>query len=594
MRKINELLTNTQLLYLVSLYFLSHPSPFHQAAAMRFLDNMTVIKKILTIVIFMLAAQIGVAWLSVSEIHNEQQTLKSVTATAEYLTLNSKIYTSMIRTVRATLEAVLMESAEKRMSLIEEAKKLKQETDENIAAYRAVASSHGLGELAKFDPLYKQYEDRTAAALTALEEGRLDAATTAIMSAVEPYRAASKIMGGLIEFNEKKAEDTSATAIAHGEVTIIEIIVICIIVGILSLLIGLYQAIIQVSRPIKKITGKMELLASGDKTIMVDGVQRKDEIGAMARALQVFKDNALKVEQMQREQEEAKKKSEADRRAALLQMADDFESKVGGIVQTVSAAATEMRASASTLNNTADQTSKQSTSVAAAAEEAATNVQTVAAAAEELSASITEISRRVQEATQVANKAVDEANGTSKTMEELVVSAQKIGTVVQLINDIASQTNLLALNATIEAARAGEAGKGFAVVASEVKNLANQTAKATEEISGQIATIQSETTNAAKAIQNIGGTIGNINRIATTIASAVEEQGAATQEIARNVQQAAAGTTEVTTNIVHVTQAAGETGAAAGELLSASGELSTQSELLRKQVDQFIAGVRRG
>lgn len=165
-----------------------------------------------------------------------------------------------------------MESAEKRMSLIEEAKKLKQETDENIAAYRAVASSHGFGELAKFDPLYKQYEDRTAAALTALEEGRFDAATTAIMSVVEPYRAASKIMGGLIEFNEKKAEDTSATAIAHGEVTIIEIIVICIIVGILSLLIGLYQAIIQVSRPIKKITGKMELLAGGDKTIMVDGV----------------------------------------------------------------------------------------------------------------------------------------------------------------------------------------------------------------------------------------------------------------------------------------------------------------------------------
>ncbi|HLB79979.1 MAG TPA: globin-coupled sensor protein [Dongiaceae bacterium] len=276
----------------------------------------------------------------------------------------------------------------------------------------------------------------------------------------------------------------------------------------------------------------------------------------------------------------------------LNELAKNFEGSVKGIVDTVSSAATELQSSAQSMSATAEETSRQSTAVAAASEEASTNVQTVASATEELSASVAEISRQVTQSTQIAAKAVADAQATNRTVENLDAAAKKIGEVVQLISDIASQTNLLALNATIEAARAGEAGKGFAVVASEVKSLANQTARATEDIGAQIRAIQSEVGQSVTAIKGIGATIQEISEISTAIATAVEEQGAATQEIARNVQQAAAGTQEVSTNITGVTQAAGETGQAAGQVLSAAEELGRQSNVLQKQVDQFIASIR--
>ena len=276
----------------------------------------------------------------------------------------------------------------------------------------------------------------------------------------------------------------------------------------------------------------------------------------------------------------------------LNELAKNFEGSVKGIVDTVSSAATELQSSAQSMSATAEETSRQSTAVAAASEEASTNVQTVASATEELSASVAEISRQVTQSTQIAAKAVADAQATNRTVENLDAAAKKIGEVVQLISDIASQTNLLALIATIEAARAGEAGKGFAVVASEGKSLANQTARATEDIGAQIRAIQSEVGQSVTAIKGIGATIQEISEISTAIATAVEEQGAATQEIARNVQQAAAGTQEVSTNITGVTQAAGETGQAAGQVLSAAEELGRQSNVLQKQVDQFIASIR--
>jgi methyl-accepting chemotaxis protein len=262
--------------------------------------------------------------------------------------------------------------------------------------------------------------------------------------------------------------------------------------------------------------------------------------------------------------------------------------KVAEVVKSVAAASNELKSTAESMSATAEETSRQATTVAAASEQATTNVQTVASAAEELSSSIAEISRQVAESASIAGQAVDEAGRTNATVQSLAEAAQKIGQVVELINDIASQTNLLALNATIEAARAGEAGKGFAVVASEVKNLANQTAKATEEIAAQINEMQTTTNGAVGAIQGISGTIGRISEIATSIASAVEEQGAATQEIARNVQQAAAGTQDVSANIGGVTQAAGETGAGASQVLSAADELSRQSAQLQTEIDQFL------
>ncbi|MGQ0663559.1 MAG: HAMP domain-containing methyl-accepting chemotaxis protein [Pseudomonadota bacterium] len=347
-----------------------------------------------------------------------------------------------------------------------------------------------------------------------------------------------------------------------------------------------------IASPVIAMTGAMTKLAGGDKTVAIPAVGRKDEIGQMAATVQVFKDNAIQVDRMQAEQEEMKKRAEVEKKAALEKMAAAFEASVKGVVDTLSSASTELQSSAQAMSTTAEETQRQSTAVAAASEQASTNVQTVSAAAEELSSSITEISRQVAASTKIAGKAVEEAGRTNASVQGLAEAAQKIGQVVKLINDIAGQTNLLALNATIEAARAGEAGKGFAVVASEVKSLANQTAKATEDIAAQITAIQAATNTSVAAIKGIGATIAEINEIATTIASAVEEQGAATQEIARNVQQAAKGTGEVSSNIAGVTQAAGETGQAAGQVLGAAGELAKQSEKLRQEVDGFLANIR--
>lgn len=277
---------------------------------------------------------------------------------------------------------------------------------------------------------------------------------------------------------------------------------------------------------------------------------------------------------------------------AQVAMADRFEADVKSVVEMVSSAATEMQSSAESLASTADQTNQQSTAVAAASEEATSNVQTVASATEELSASVQEVGRQVQESNKIAEEAVSEAEKTNAQVVGLAEAAQKIGAVVNLINDIASQTNLLALNATIEAARAGDAGKGFAVVASEVKNLATQTAKATEEISQQVSEIQASTSEAVEAIGQISGTIGKMSEIAKAVEASVEEQIGATREIAENVQQAATGTQEVTSNITGVQTAASETGTAASQVLDATKELSKQSELLKGQVDAFLVEIR--
>jgi methyl-accepting chemotaxis protein len=355
--------------------------------------------------------------------------------------------------------------------------------------------------------------------------------------------------------------------------------------------IGVQITLRGITRPIAGMTAAMTQLAGGDKGIVIPGVDRADEIGEMAAAVQVFKDNMIKADQLAAEQRAEQARKE-ERQVKVDGYVRGFDQTVSGALETLASAATELQTTAQSMSATAEETSRQSTAVAAASEQASTNVQTVASAAEELSSSIAEIGRQVTQSVKIANKAVDETSRTDQLVQGLAETAQKIGDVVKLINDIAGQTNLLALNATIEAARAGEAGKGFAMVASEVKSLANQTAKATEDIAAQVNAIQSATGGAVEAIKSITTTISEINEIATTIASAVEEQGAATQEIARNVQQASRGTGEVSSNIVGVTKAAGETGAASSQVLGASSELAKQGELLRAEVSRFLADIR--
>jgi methyl-accepting chemotaxis protein len=346
-----------------------------------------------------------------------------------------------------------------------------------------------------------------------------------------------------------------------------------------------------VCRRLVGLTGAMARLAGGDMAVEIVDLDHRDEIGAMAHAVRVFKDNMIEADRLRAEQEAKARAAEAQA-AALNRMAEDFERSVGGIVRTVSSAATEMEGAAQSLSTTAEGANRQAGAVASAATEAGAHVRSVASATEELSASIGEIGRRVAKSSAIAKQAAEEARHTNGAVADLAQAAQKIGEVVNLIQDIASQTNLLALNATIEAARAGEAGKGFAVVASEVKSLATQTAKATEDIGAQVAAIQGSTGETVAAIRHIGATIDEINEIAGTIAAAVETQGAATREITGNVQQAAAGTDDVSSTIAHVTRASGEVGQAAEQVLRSAGSLAQQSAQLTQQVQTFLSGVR--
>ncbi len=347
-----------------------------------------------------------------------------------------------------------------------------------------------------------------------------------------------------------------------------------------------------ISVPVTRITEVMGRLAEDDTDVEIDYTKNRDEVGSMARAVEVFRDNAIEVKRLKAAQEAADRKAAEDRARMLADVAGQIESSIGAIAQRMAAAASQVKTSAQTLSANAEQASAQSGTVAGASEQASANVQTVAAATEELASSVSEISRQVVQSTEIAGRAVREVDATNTKVQGLARAAGQIGEVVALISDIAEQTNLLALNATIEAARAGEAGKGFAVVASEVKNLANQTAKATGEISSQVSEIQTATNDAVNAILAIGKVIEEINNATNGIAAAVEEQSAATQEIARNVEQAATGTQEVSSNIVGVAQAADSTGSNARELLQASETMDRDSGELKQQVIDLADRIR--
>ena len=392
-----------------------------------------------------------------------------------------------------------------------------------------------------------------------------------------------------------------------------------LIAGLVMLLVAAVSVLVArgVAKGMHAMTAAMRELASGKLDVVLPGLGRRDEIGEIAEAVEAFKIKAVEKAQHEADERQAQARAEAEaqrtaeereaaqkkaadekaaaeRRAATQALANQFEAAVGHIIENVSSASTELEAAAGTLMHTAETTQQLSTVVAAASEEASTNVQSVASATEEMTSSVHEISRQVHESSKIAQDAVKQAEKTDARISELSQAANRIGDVVKLITAIAEQTNLLALNATIEAARAGASGKGFAVVAAEVKVLAAQTAKATEEISTQISGMQAATGESVAAIKEIGGTIGRISQIAATIAAAVEEQGAATQEISRNVQEAAKGTAEVATNIVSVNRGAGDTGSASAQVLSSAQSLSSESSHLKIEVHKFLESVRAG
>ncbi|MEE7489857.1 methyl-accepting chemotaxis protein [Methylobacterium oryzae CBMB20] len=516
----------------------------------------------------------------------ETNWLPSVRAASQIDSLTGRYTTSLLRHI-LTEEPQMLASVDN--DLVDRGKKIEAATK----IYEALISSPE--ERALYEAFNREWRALATAVEPILVLSRKGEKAQALSlyeaKVVSPRRSASVALDKIIKLNQDGAEQ----AARDSQATYAQTYKVLIGAGLIAAFLAIALAtliVVSISRGINSVVQPMQALANGDLAVTIPNQGQRTEIGTIANVVQVFKNGLIRMKALEEETAQARLAAEEQRKAGMRQMADGFEAAVGGIIGMVSSSATELQATAQTMTATATETASQSTTVAAAAEEAASNVNTVAAAAEELGSSVQEIGRQVAGSAELAQRAVHEADQTGTLVQELSVAVSRIGDVVGLISNIAGQTNLLALNATIEAARAGVAGKGFAVVASEVKALAEQTAKATSEISTQIAQIQASTGQAVTSISGITGRIREISGVATSIAAAVEEQGAATQEIVRNVAQAAMGTGEVTSNISGVAGAAEETGAAASQVLGAASELSRQSEYLTSEVGRFLATVR--
>ncbi|QJE71750.1 HAMP domain-containing protein [Aerophototrophica crusticola] len=565
------------------------------------LANMRILGKLMVLVGLLTGVTLVVSTVSVIELDQLGDATVEVGTVSRLAVTGARANQNVIAMNRGEFRAAADPSADQVAEVRRTMDEQRREYEDRLARLRAAVGDDPQARalVAKVEAAYatygKELEDTFAVIDRVGGQVTLSDAQQAIRdSALASRAAATTLQAEMRQLNDHliaraertmaKAEDTVGTL----QMVMLAVAGLGVVGGFAA---GYLLAQYGISRPIARSVDELNRLASGDLSVTVQGADRGDEIGEIARGLAVFQDNMRRTRQLEQEAKEQEARAAAERRQAMLALADQFEGSVKGVVQAVSTAANQLQASAQSMSAVAEQANRQSAAVAAATEQASSNVQTVASAAEELSGSIQEISRQVVESSRISQEAAGEAQRTNLTVGGLSEAAERIGEVVGLISDIAAQTNLLALNATIEAARAGEAGKGFAVVASEVKQLANQTARATEQIAAQVAGIQSQTGGAAAAIGGISETITRVNEIAASIAAAMEEQTAATQEIGRNVHQAASGTAEVASNIAGVSQAAAEAGSAAAQVLGAATSLSGEATRLSREVDAFIARI---
>jgi methyl-accepting chemotaxis protein len=566
---------------------------------MSLLARVKIITKILAVIMLLGAVAAGTSWLGISAMSAMNEDAETMTSTAKRAVEAARASTSVISLSSAEFQVALDPRPENRAAvhkIVDEQMKLFKARFEDFGKTRDEKTRAMLPGIRETMAAYEKSLENTlrladeAKGIELVEQvEKLRASAMKSQASAGQLRADMRTVVGLLD---DRVNAFAAHAAQEYQKTSRQLMLVAaggILFGMLAgFLIGQFGIV----KPINLLKAVMEAFARNDLKAEVPGIERRDELGDMARTVEVFKKNGLEVERMRAEQQAAEKRTAEQRKVDMVRLADAFEGAVGEIIETVSSASTELEASATTLTATAVRAQEVTTTVAAASEEASTNVSAVASATEEMASSVNEISRQVQESARMAGEAVDQARRTNDRVGELSKAAGRIGDVVELINTIAGQTNLLALNATIEAARAGDAGRGFAVVASEVKALAEQTAKATGEIGQQIAGIQTATQDSVNAIREISGTIEKLSEISSTIAAAVEEQGAATQEISRNIQQAAEGTHQVSSNITDVQRGAGEAGSASSQVLSAAKSLSRDSNRLKHEVGEFLNTVR--